>query len=73
MVRGGLTRQSRRFLHDSADPVEPDVLAYLDRIAGPQRRRDAETMLEVMRRATGVAPKMSGVSQGSDKRQPSRV
>ena len=33
---------------------------YLDSIAAPKRRRDAETMIELMRHATGEEPKMWG-------------
>jgi hypothetical protein len=40
--------------------MEPDVRAYLDGIASPRRRRDAETMIELMRRATGDEPRMWG-------------
>ncbi|MGH9211720.1 MAG: DUF1801 domain-containing protein [Acidimicrobiales bacterium] len=40
--------------------MEPEVQAHLDGIAAPQRRRDAQTLLELMRRATGEEPKMWG-------------
>ena len=40
--------------------MEPDVRAYLDAVSSPRRRRDAETMVELMRRATGEAPVMWG-------------
>jgi hypothetical protein len=40
--------------------VAPDVRAYLDGISSPRRRRDAETMVELMRRATGEEPLMWG-------------
>jgi uncharacterized protein DUF1801 len=38
--------------------MERAVREYLAGIASPTRRRDAETMVEVMRRATGEEPKM---------------
>lgn len=41
-----------------------DVRAYLDGIASPGRRRDAETMIELMRRATGQEPHMWGTIVG---------
>jgi Domain of unknown function (DU1801) len=44
--------------------VEPDVRAYLDGIPSATRRRDAETMIELMRRATGEAPQMWGTIVG---------
>ena len=40
--------------------MNPDVQAYLDAIASPTRRRDAETMLEVMERASGERATMWG-------------
>ena len=40
--------------------MEPAVLAYLGGISSPTRRRDAEAMIEVMRRATGEEPHMWG-------------
>jgi predicted GIY-YIG superfamily endonuclease len=40
--------------------VEPAVRVYLDGISSPKRRRDAETMVELMRRATGQEPRMWG-------------
>jgi len=36
------------------------VRDYLDGVASPKRRRDAETMIELMQRATGEEPKMWG-------------
>lgn len=42
----------------------PDVRAYLAGISAPVRRRDAETMIEVMRRATGREPRMWGTIVG---------
>jgi hypothetical protein len=42
----------------------PDVQAYLDGISSPARRRDAETMVELMRRATGKEPQMWGTIVG---------
>ena len=40
--------------------MQPAVRSYLDAISSPKRRRDAETMVELMRRATGEEPKMWG-------------
>jgi Domain of unknown function (DU1801) len=40
--------------------MEPSVRAYLGGITSPTRRRDAETMVELMRRATGQEPQMWG-------------
>jgi hypothetical protein len=40
--------------------MEAAVRAYLDGIASATRRRDAETMVELMRRATGQEPRMWG-------------
>lgn len=37
---------------------------YLDGISSPTRRRDAETMVELMRRATGQDPKVDGTMVG---------
>jgi hypothetical protein len=37
-----------------------DVQAYLDAIGSPTRRRDAETMLELMERASGEPATMWG-------------
>jgi hypothetical protein len=44
--------------------MEPGVRTYLTGISSPKRRRDAETMVEVMRRATGEEPKMWGTIVG---------
>jgi len=38
----------------------PAVRDYIDGVASPKRRRDAETMVELMRRATGEEPTMWG-------------
>ena len=40
--------------------IAPDVSAYLEKISSPTRRRDAETMVELLGRVTGEAPKMWG-------------
>lgn len=40
--------------------MEGSVRAYLTGIASPLRRRDAETMVDLMRRATGEEPCMWG-------------
>jgi hypothetical protein len=44
--------------------VDPEVQAYVDAIPAPARRRDAETLVEVMRRATGEEPRMWGTIVG---------
>lgn len=38
------------------------VQAFIDQVASPTRRRDARTLLELMSRVTGEAPRMWGVS-----------
>jgi hypothetical protein len=38
--------------------VDAEVAAYLERITAPQRRRDAETVLELMARATSEEPRL---------------
>jgi Domain of unknown function (DU1801) len=40
--------------------MDPSVKAYLDGISSPTRRRDALSMVELMRRATGEEPQMWG-------------
>jgi hypothetical protein len=40
--------------------VNPDVTTYLEGIASAKRRRDADTMLDLMQRATGTQPAMWG-------------
>lgn len=40
--------------------MEPGVREYLGGISSPERRPDAETMVELMRRATGEEPQMWG-------------
>ena len=40
--------------------MDTAVQRYLDAIASPTRRRDAETTIELMRRATGAEPQMWG-------------
>jgi len=42
--------------------VDDDVRAFLDRVEHPVRRRDAETMLELMGRVTGQPARMWGPS-----------
>lgn len=44
--------------------MNTDVDAYVAAITAPKRRRDAETMLGVMQRATGVSPTMWGTIVG---------
>jgi len=39
---------------------EQSVQAFLDKAAGEKRRQDCSTILEMMRKATGLAPKMWG-------------
>jgi hypothetical protein len=38
--------------------LNPEVEAYLNAIASPARRRDAEALIDVMRQATGEEPRM---------------
>ena len=38
--------------------MDPEVEAYVQAISSPTRRRDAETLIEVMRRATGEDPRI---------------
>lgn len=38
--------------------MNADVAAYLESVTAPTRRRDAATLLELMQRVTGVAPRM---------------
>jgi hypothetical protein len=38
--------------------VDADVVSHMRAITSPDRRRDAETLIEVMRRATGEEPRM---------------
>ncbi|HET9946354.1 MAG TPA: DUF1801 domain-containing protein [Actinomycetes bacterium] len=40
--------------------MTPEVRAYLDKIASPTRRRDAETLVESIGRITGEEPRMWG-------------
>jgi hypothetical protein len=44
--------------------MDPGVEAYLDGISSRTRRRDARTMAELMRRATGEEPEMWGTIVG---------
>ena len=44
--------------------MDADVEAYVSAIPSPDRRRDAETLIEVMRRATGQEPQMWGTIVG---------
>ncbi len=41
-----------------------DVQAHLDSVAAPRRRRDAHTLLEMMRRITGAEPRLWGTVVG---------
>lgn len=43
------------------DP-DPAVRTFIDEVTSPTRRRDAETLLEAMRRITGEPPRMWGPS-----------
>jgi hypothetical protein len=53
---------------DSPDPtahdVPDDVRAFLDAVEGPTRRRDAQTLLALMRRVTGLPPELHGTIVG---------
>jgi hypothetical protein len=40
--------------------MSSDVAAYLEKIASPRRRRDAEQLVELMTRITGEEPRMWG-------------
>ena len=42
--------------------IDGEVSAFLDRVQHPTRRRDAETLLEIMGRATGQPARMWGAS-----------
>jgi Domain of unknown function (DU1801) len=42
--------------------IDGEVRAFLDRVQHPTRRRDAETLLEIMGRATGQPARMWGNS-----------
>lgn len=55
-------RRSRR--HDEAvtRPTDADVAVFLDAVDHPVRRRDALTLLELMRRVTGAEPRLWGPS-----------
>ncbi|MDQ3121959.1 MAG: DUF1801 domain-containing protein [Actinomycetota bacterium] len=44
--------------------MEPAVRAYLDGVSSPRRRRDAVTMIDLARRATGEEPRMWGTIVG---------
>ena len=44
--------------------VDTDVEAYLDAISSPARRRDAEDLINLMRRVTGQEPRMWGTIVG---------
>jgi hypothetical protein len=43
-------------------PTDEDVDAFVDRVASPVRRRDAETLLALYGRITGQPPRMWGPS-----------
>ena len=43
-------------------PTDSEVAAFLDGVASPVRRRDADTLLEIMARVTGEEPRMWGPS-----------
>lgn len=42
--------------------LDEAVRTFIDKVASPTRRRDAATMLELMTRVTGEAPRMFGSS-----------
>lgn len=44
--------------------MTPETMAYLEGITSPRRRRDAETLLELMGRVTGEEPRVSGTIVG---------
>jgi hypothetical protein len=44
--------------------VDREVEAYVNAIQSPARRRDAEVLIDVMRRATGEEPRMWGTIVG---------
>jgi len=44
--------------------ADDEVQKFLDEIDHPKRRRDAVTLLEIMRRATGEKPQLSGTAIG---------
>jgi len=44
--------------------TDPQVQQLLDKVTSPTRRRDAETMLEMMGRITGLPPEVSGLAVG---------
>lgn len=39
---------------------DPDLEDFLDKVPSVKRRRDAERLLEIMRRATGESPRLQG-------------
>lgn len=41
-----------------------DLAAYLEKVPSPKRRRDAETLVELMQRVTGQEPRMDGTIVG---------
>jgi hypothetical protein len=42
------------------DATDDDVRAFIERVASPVRRRDAETLLALLGRVTGETPRMWG-------------
>jgi hypothetical protein len=42
--------------------IDAEVRTFIDKVASPTRRRDAETLLELMTRVTGEPPRMWGPS-----------
>jgi hypothetical protein len=42
--------------------MDDDVKAFLDKVTSPVRRRDADTLIEMMGRITGQPPRMWGPS-----------
>lgn len=47
---------------NKTQPTDVDVDAFIATVDNPTRRRDAETLLELMRRVTGWEPQMWGPS-----------
>lgn len=43
-------------------PTDADVQAFIAKVANPQRRKDAEILLDLMKKTTGLRPKMWGPS-----------
>ena len=55
---GRLTPHNESMTGQEGRAMDNDVQAYLDTITSRVRRRDAETVLELMGRVSGQSPKM---------------